>query len=199
MLARRIGLPRATAARVGIGVVALGLAGFTGVGLAAVQASGDRAANTASQPDDDPSDDGGAAATTALVDDELALTAAALTGGTTVDAIPTDPSDGPLVMLQRDLAAARHVAPADRVAALQSIKDDLLGGEYGYLLQRVALHVARQNALPPELRADLAAARELAPDERVAALAEIRDTAREGGYGAWVEELADWLAARPTR
>lgn len=103
--------------------------------------------------------------------------------------------------LKDDLRALRELPPGERPEAALEIRRHALAGEYGPRVQNFAAHRREVRGriwahLPPELRQDIKAARELAPEERRAAFEDIRAGALAGDYGERVQEVAERIQHR---
>ncbi len=99
--------------------------------------------------------------------------------------------------LRAELMALRDVPAADRLAALERIRDAALTGEYGAEAQAGAQQlVVVLGMLPPELYADLEALVSLEEADIPDAVERIRDRALAGGYGPQVQGHAEQLVAR---
>ena len=98
--------------------------------------------------------------------------------------------------LQDELAALRDVPAADRLAALERIRDAALAGEYGEEVRAGAQRlVVALGMLPPELHRDLEALVSLEEAQVPDAVERIRDRALAGGYGERVRGWAEHLVA----
>ena len=98
--------------------------------------------------------------------------------------------------LRADLAALRTVPAAERLAAIEQIRDDALAGAYGEQVRAGAERlVAGLALLPPELVADLEALVSLEVAAMPDAVARIRDRALTGQYGEQVRAGAARLVA----
>jgi hypothetical protein len=103
--------------------------------------------------------------------------------------------------LRTDLTAARKLPDGERRAALRSIRQDALDGEYGDRVQQIAerrherVRAVRQ-LLPADLASDLREARDLTGETRVDAYEAIRDGALAGEYGDRVQRVAEAVQER---
>ncbi len=99
--------------------------------------------------------------------------------------------------LRADLAAARKLpAGGQRLSALRKIAQDARSGAYGDQVQRLAeRRLAHRGEiwkrLPAGLRSDLKALRSMSPEERMAAVKDIRKSALAGDYGAKIQQFAE--------
>jgi hypothetical protein len=125
--------------------------------------------------------------------DTSTSSSSALPCGAARDALPE--------ALQKDLAALRDLAPAQRRSEAREIRRKALAGEYGDRAQSVAERRAGHRGevwkrLPRELRRDLREVRSTAPEERAAAREEVRANALAGEYGARVRTAAERIQER---
>ncbi|MDX6267815.1 MAG: hypothetical protein QOD70_2555 [Frankiales bacterium] len=91
--------------------------------------------------------------------------------------------------LKDDLKSAWNAPDGRRVAALQAVLAKAVAGDYGTAVQTRAKKLSTLlAAMDPTLKADLQKAIELPKAQRQAALKDIRQKVRDGGYGATVKQ-----------
>ncbi|MFI1562078.1 hypothetical protein ACH4ZX_03285 [Streptomyces sp. NPDC020490] len=97
---------------------------------------------------------------------------------------PAEPRSELPAELRSDLRALRGMEPGRRAQAAARIRREALDGDYGTLVRlRAEQAQRRRQALPPQLREDLARLRGLPGEQWHARLLTIRDKALDGGYG----------------
>jgi hypothetical protein len=103
--------------------------------------------------------------------------------------------------MQDDIRAALSLPGREQQRALLAVRYAALHGSYGDQVERWAKALQHRRAelwktLPPQLRADVLAARSLPYREQRRAMTAIRTAALQGAYGDRVQQLAQQLAQR---
>lgn len=102
--------------------------------------------------------------------------------------------------LQADLKELEALEPGERGPFAREIRDGALGGDYGPRVQERAERVHERRlvvwaTMPEDLKRDLLALQDVAPDERRAAAEAITQSARAGEYGEKVQLVTERIAS----